>query len=297
MDVGLHVVSFSWPHAPADTGPTLGRIAEAAEQVGITDLSLMDHFFQLEMMGLTAEREMLEGYTTLGFLAAKTARVRLGLLVTGVTYRHPGLLAKMVTTLDVLSGGRAQLGIGAAWYEREHRGLGVPFPPLKERFERLEEALQICLQMWSDDNGPFEGTHYRLAETLNVPQSLQRPHPPILVGGMGEAKTLRLVARYADACNLFSGPGVGEIRHKLEVLRRHCDAEGRDYAAVRKTLLWVGPLPVGHAVDGFLSEMARYAGIGIDTVILMPGGGQPVADVRGLAPVVEPLRELPGPRR
>jgi F420-dependent oxidoreductase-like protein len=217
MDVGLHVVSFSWPHAPADTGPTLGRIAEAAEQVGITDLSLMDHFFQLEMMGLTAEREMLEGYTTLGFLAAKTDRVRLGLLVTGVTYRHPGLLAKIVTTLDVLSGGRAQLGIGAAWNEREHQGLGVPFPSLKERFERLEEALQICLQMWSDDNGPFEGTHYRLAETLNVPQSLQRPHPPILVGGMGETKTLRLVARYADACNLFSGPGVDVVRQKLDV--------------------------------------------------------------------------------
>jgi F420-dependent oxidoreductase-like protein len=296
MDVGLHVVNFSWPHAPATIGPMLGRVAEAAEEVGVTDLSVMDHFFQMEMLG-SAALEMLEGYTTLGFMAAKTARVRLGLLVTGVTYRHPGLLAKIVTTLDVLSGGRAQLGIGAAWYEREHRGLGVPFPSPKERFEQLEEALQICLQMWSADNGPFEGKHYRLAETLNVPQSLQRPHPPILIGGMGERQTLRLVARYADACNLFSGAGVDEIRRKLDVLRRHCDAAGRDEQAIRKTLLWVGLLPLGSAAESFIGDMARYADIGIDTVILMPGRDDPLGDVRGLAPLVERLRELPNPRR
>jgi F420-dependent oxidoreductase-like protein len=292
MDVGLHVVKFSWPAVPGGIAPTLGAIAEAAEQVGINDLSLMDHYFQLDMMGLSPDKEMLEGYTTLGFLAAKTSRVRLGLLVTGVTYRHPGLLVKIVTTLDVVSGGRAQLGIGAAWYEREHTGLGVPFPPLRERFERLEETLQICLQMWSDDNGPFAGKYYRLAETLNVPQSIQRPHPPILIGGMGEQRTLRLVARYADACNLFSMPGVDVIRHKLNVLRGHCEAEGRNYDAIQKTLLWVGPLPLGDAAAGFLEEMHRYADIGIDTVILMPLGDDPVGSVLGLAPMVGRLREL-----
>lgn len=294
MDVGLHVINFSWPGAPASIAPTLGAIAEAAEAAGLTELSVMDHYFQMDMeaMGLTPDKEMLEGYTTLGFLAAKTSNIRLGLLVTGVTYRHPGLLAKIVTTLDILSGGRAQLGIGAAWYEREHAGLGVPFPRLKDRFERLEETLQICLQMWSDDNGPFEGKHYRLAQTLNVPQSIQRPHPPILIGGMGERRTLRLVALYADACNLFSMAGVDGIRHKLEVLRCHCEAEGRDYDTIHKTLLWVGPPARADTTDHFLTEMRQYAALGIQTVILMPGADDPVAEVGGLAPVVKGLREL-----
>jgi F420-dependent oxidoreductase-like protein len=294
MDVGLHVINFSWPGAPANIAPTLGAIAEAAEQAGISDLSVMDHYFQMDMeaIGLRPDQEMLEGYTMLGFLAAKTSNIRLGLLVTGVTYRHPGLLAKIVTTLDVLSRGRAQLGIGAAWYEREHTGLGVPFPPLKERFERLEETLQICLQMWSDDNGPFEGKYYRLAETLNVPQSIQRPHPPILIGGMGERRTLRLVAGYADACNLFSMAGVDGIRHKLEVLRRHCEAEGGDYDTIHKTMLWVGPPFRADATEHFITEMRPYAALGIDSVILMPGADDPVAEVRGLAPVVKALRDL-----
>jgi F420-dependent oxidoreductase-like protein len=294
MDLGLHVINFSWPGAPASIAPTLGAIAKAAEDAGITDLSVMDHYFQMDMeaMGLRPDQEMLEGYTTLGFLAAETSNIRLGLLVTGVTYRHPGLLAKIVTTLDVLSGGRAQLGIGAAWYDREHAGLGVPFPPLKERFERLEEALQICLQMWSDDNGPFEGKHYRLAETLNVPQTIQRPHPPILIGGMGERRTLRLVARYGDACNLFSMAGVDGIRHKLEVLKRHCETEGRDYSTIQKTLLWVGPPVRTDGTEHFLAEMRQYAALGIDAVILMPGADDPVAEVRGLAPVVKGLRAL-----
>ena len=181
----------------------------------------MDHYFQIEVIG-PAQEPMLEGYTTLGFLAAHTSRARLGLLVTGVTYRHPGLLAKIVTTLDVLSGGRAELGIGAAWYDREHAALGVPFPSLSERFERLEETLQIVRQMWSDDDGPYQGTHYRLAETLCSPPPVSRPRPRILIGGMGEKKTLRLVARYADACNIFAfSPEM--IQGKLDVLRRHCD--------------------------------------------------------------------------
>jgi F420-dependent oxidoreductase-like protein len=163
----------------------------------------MDHWFQMEAFA-TSQDPMLEGYTSLGFLAGQTRVMKLSLLVTGVTYRHPGLLAKIVTTLDILSGGRAQLGIGAAWYEREHKGLGVPFPPLSERFERLEEVLQICLQMWSDDDGPYQGRYYELAETICSPRPIQKPRPRILVGGSGERKTLRLVAQYADACNLFA---------------------------------------------------------------------------------------------
>jgi F420-dependent oxidoreductase-like protein len=221
----------------------------------------------------TAEDPMLEGYTSLGFLAGQTTTMTLGLLVTGVTYRHPGLLAKIVTTLDVLSGGRAQLGIGAAWYERENRGLGVPFPPLAERFERLEETLQICLQMWSDDSGPYEGKHYQLAETICSPLPISSPRPRILIGGGGERKTLALVARYADACNLFATSPT-EIAHKLDVLARHCDAEGRDPASIHRTILALSnPLD---DTDGFLKQMAEYAALGIDGVELMPIG-DPVA--------------------
>ena len=195
----------------------------------------MDHWFQMEHFQ-TAFDPMLEGYSVLNFVAAKSERLQLGLLVTGVTYRYPGLLAKIVTTLDVLSGGRAMLGIGAAWYEREHRALGVPYPPVAERFERLEETIQICEQMWSDNDGPYEGKHYQLAETICSPRPLQSPRPPILIGGGGEKKTLRLVAKYADACNLF-GSSTADVSHKLDVLRAHCDAEGRDYDAIEKTII------------------------------------------------------------
>src|SRR5689334_7841148 len=177
----------------------------------------MDHFFQMDGTG-PADQPMLEAYTTLGHVAAVTERMQLGVLVTGVMYRYPGVLAKTVTTLDVLSGGRARLGIGASWYEREQVGLGVPVVPVAERFERLEETLQICLQMWSDDNGPFEGRHYRLAETLSVPAPLSRPRPPIMIGGGGEKKTLLLVARYDDSCNIF-GTSVEDVAHKLDVLK------------------------------------------------------------------------------
>ena len=289
MDVGLHVVSFSWPDAPASTASILGAVAEEAEAGGLHELTLMDHWFQMEAFAPPTE-PMLEGYTSLGFLAARTERMTLGLLVTGVTYRHPGLLAKVVATLDVLSGGRARLGIGAAWYEREHRGLGVPFPPLSERFERLEEALQICLQMWSDDDGPFRGRHYELAETICRPQPLQRPRPPILVGGSGERKTLRLVARYADACNLF-GTSPAEIGRKLDVLRMHCDDEARDYGAITKTILATrNPFD---DTGAFLADMAEYARLGVETVIMMPMGRDPVAWTRRVAgELVGPLAEL-----
>jgi len=233
MKLGLQVPNFTMPGGPPRLGRHLIDIAHAAEDAGFSSFWVMDHFFQIGSVG-SVEMDMLEGYTALAFVAAETKRMRLGTMVTGVTYRHPGILAKTVTTLDVLSGGRAYLGIGAAWNEREHRGLGVPFPPLKERFERLEETLRIVLQMWSGEVRPFEGKHYHLAETLNSPQSLSQPRPPILIGGGGERKTLRLVAQYADACNLFMGPQLG---HKLEVLREHCQSVGRNYDDIEKTTL------------------------------------------------------------
>jgi len=241
----------------------------------------MDHFFQISMVG-PPENAMLEGYSALAFAAAVTERIRLGTMVTGVTYRHPGLLVKTVTTLDVLSGGRAYLGIGAAWNEEEHRGLGVPYPPTAERFERLEEALQIARQMWAGDESPYAGTHYQLERPLNSPQALQRPHPPILIGGGGEKKTLRFVAKYADACNIFE-MGLDGVRHKLEVLQEHCVTEGRDYAEIEKTSLGrltlsrggaEGTMTVGQAVDRF----GALAGIGIDQALFsMPNVADPAA--------------------
>ncbi len=288
MRVGIHNVRFDFPDAPRSIAPTLAATASAAEDVGVAGFTLMDHWFQMEQMA-PATDPMLEGYTTLGFVAAHTRTMTLGLLVTGVTYRHPGLLAKIVATLDVLSSGRAQLGIGAAWYEREHRGLGVPYPPVSERFERLEETLQICRQMWSDDDGPFAGRHYELAETICSPRPISQPRPPIRVGGSGERKTLRLVARYADACNLFAS-NVEEAAHKLDVLRRHCDSEGRDPATVERTILYVRD-PLGD-VDAFVAEMAGYAGLGVTTVDLMPTG-DPVAYVAQVGKEIIPrLAEL-----
>jgi F420-dependent oxidoreductase-like protein len=240
----------------------LAATARAAEEGGADQYTLMDHWFQIPPVG-SPEEPMLEGYTSLGYVAAQTGRIRLGLLVTGVTYRHPGLLAKTVTTLDVLCGGRAQLGLGAAWFEKEHVGLGVPYPPIAERFERLEEAIQICLQMWSEDDGPYEGKHYQLAQTLCSPPPVQQPRPTLMIGGGGERKTLRLVARYADACNLF-GNGLDVVAHKLEVLKAHCEAESRDYGSIEKTILF-GRNPLDD-VDAFLSEMDAMAKLGIEKV-------------------------------
>jgi F420-dependent oxidoreductase-like protein len=234
MRLGLHLPDYTWPSGPAGLAGDLARVAGAAEEAGFDRISVMDHLFQIHTVG-PPEREMLEAYTTLGFLAAHTRRAKLLTLVTGVVYRQPGLLAKIVTTLDVLSGGRAMLGIGAAWNEEEARGLGLFFPPIAERFEHLEDALRVCLRMWSGEDGELVTTHARLARTLNSPPPLTRPHPPILIGGSGERKTLRLVARYAQACNLFPGP---DLEHKLEVLRRHCEAEGRDYDSIEKTVLY-----------------------------------------------------------
>ncbi len=249
MKLGLHLPSFTFPGGPPRLAGDLAAIAAAAERAGFDRVSVMDHFWQIGAVG-PRELEMLEAYTTLGFLAAHTSRVRLLALVTAAVYRHPG----------VLSGGRAMLGIGAAWNEEEATGLGVPFPPLPERFERLEEAIQICLQMWGDDVGPYSGRHYRLGETLNSPGPLSRPHPPILIGGGGEQRTLRLVARYADACNLFAN---ADLAHKLDVLRAHCEAEGRDFDAIEKTVLY--NFDVGEDAKNasqIVDELGRLAELG-----------------------------------
>jgi F420-dependent oxidoreductase-like protein len=266
MRLGLHYWTYSTPPDPTRIADTLAETAKVAEQAGFSTFTVMDHYFQMEHAGSAAE-PMLEAYTTLGHVAALTDRMTLGVLVTGVMYRHPGLLAKIVTTLDVLSGGRARMGIGASWYEREQRGLGVPVVPVAERFERLEETLQICLQMWSDDDGPFAGRHYQLAETLCVPAPISRPHPPIQVGGGGEKKTLLLAARYADACNLF-GSSPDDVAHKLDVLRSHCEDEGRDYDRITKTVLAVRPALAD--VDGFLAAAGEYAALGVTELEVMP---------------------------
>lgn len=249
MKIGLQIPSFTWPGGPAEIARRLADVARTADQAGFASIWVMDHFFQIGMVG-PAEDPMLESYSALNYLAAVTQHARLGTMVTGVIYRHPGLLIKQVTTLDVLSGGRAYLGIGAAWYEREALGLGIGFPPLKERFERLEETLQIAHQMWSSDVGPYQGKHYQLAETLNSPPALSQPHPPILIGGMGEKKTLRLVAKYADACNLFAHGGAEAIRQKLAVLRQHCVDVGRDYNEIEKNSLGT----VNLAMDGLTAQ-------------------------------------------
>lgn len=267
MKLGLQIPYFTWAGGPAELGPKLSEIVRTAEGAGYDSIWVMDHYFQIPMVG-AAELDMLEAYTTLGFIAGQTSRVGLGSLITGVTYRHPGLLIKEATTLDVLSGGRAWLGIGAAWFEREHLGLGVPFPPLRERFERLEEALQIANQMWTDDNnGPYEGKHYQLAETLNVPQALSKPRPRIMIGGGGERKTLRLVAKYADACNI-PGMGADMVRHKLNVLREHCEREGRNYDDIEKTVITVMNVGPDGAMSGQLvDQLGRLSEAGAQTAI------------------------------
>lgn len=282
MKIGLQVPDFNWPGNPDNVGAVLSRIARAADESGFASLWVMDHFFQIEVVG-PAEDPMLEGYTTLGYMAGATSRLRLGTLVTGVNYRDPGFLVKTVSTLDVISGGRAYLGIGAGWFEREARGLGLPFPPLKERFERLEEALQIAKHMWSETTEPYHGTHYQLAEPMNHPQPLSKPHPPILIGGGGEQKTLRLVAKYADACNLFAFLGAEELGRKFDILKQHCEDVGRDYNEIERTVI----APASQDIGEMITMCRSLASIGIQHVILTR-----VPNISDITPVEQIGREV-----
>ncbi|HVD64150.1 MAG TPA: LLM class F420-dependent oxidoreductase [Lapillicoccus sp.] len=281
MKWGLQVSDFTWPDAPRSIGPTFARVARDADQAGMASLWVMDHFFQIRSIG-PSEHEMLEGYSALAYAAGVTERITLGTMVTGVTYRYPGLLIKTVTTLDVLSSGRAWLGIGAAWNEEEHRGLGVPFPSTKERFERLEETLQLAHQMWSGDDSAFEGRHHQLERPLNSPPALSTPHPRILVGGGGEKKTLRLVAQYADACNIFD-MGPDAVRAKYDVIRRHCEAVGRDDDDIEKTVLTRVDF-AKESDDSIVDRVGRLGDVGTQHVIF------------GVARVWEPgsLDRVPG---
>ena len=272
MKMGLQIPSFTWPGGAEQIASTLARIGRAAEESGFSSLWVMDHFFQIEMIGKPDE-PMLEGYSALNFLTAHTKSIRLGVLVTGVIYRYPGILVKTMTTLDVLSGGRTYFGVGAGWYEREAVALGVPFPPLKERFERLEETIQIALQMWSGKSAPYMGKHYRLAETLCSPLPIAKPHPPIMIGGVGEKRTLPLVAKYADACNLYAFEDLVVLRTKLDVLRRHCEAIGRRFEEIERTAIGVIDLRQGGMSAREAIEYCRkISGSGIQHFIVsMPG--------------------------
>lgn len=290
VNIGVQINQFDNPNGDAAIGSTFAQTARAVDDGGFASLWVMDHFFQIPPIG-EAERPMLEAYSTLAYAAAITSRVSLGTLVTGATYRHPGILAKTVSTLDVLSGGRAWLGIGAGWFDREHAALGVPFPSTSQRFERLEETLQIVKQMWSDNDGPYEGTHFQLAETLNQPQVISSPHPRIMIGGGGERKTLRLVAQYADACNLFDG---ADLPHKLDVLRTHCDTLDRDFAAIEKTI-HAGNLVLGdgtngsQTIDSVVAHLRDLADLGIDHVIYGQPGVQGLSLTDGLTAIAEQL--------
>lgn len=293
MKFSITVPRFVYPGGDAAIGYEFAALAREADQAGIDTLWVMDHFFQIPMVGEITE-PMLEGYSALAFAAGNTERLKLGTLVTGGAYRNPGVLVKTVTTLDVLSGGRAWLGIGAGWFEREHEGLGVTFPPTSERFERLEETLQIANQMWSDNDGPFIGKHYQLAETLCQPQPVGHARPPILIGGGGEQKTLKLVARYADACNLFAAPGeegLAMLRHKLDVLQQHCELEGRDFDSIEKTVLGPFPGTIDHpmamAPADFLRFVETLEPLGIDTYI---SAAVDRTSLQALVEAAEPLR-------
>jgi F420-dependent oxidoreductase-like protein len=308
MKLGISVTNFSWQRPPEELGPTIARIARTADDAGIDSIWTMDHFFQIRVTGLPPESPMPEAYSTLAFMAGHTKRIRLGTLVTSIAYRHPGVLVKTATTLDVLTGGRTIFGVGAGapfnvlpgtpqYRNSEVGGLGIPFPSLRERFERLEEVLRIAHQMWSGDERPFEGTHYQLARPLNSPNALQRPHPPILIGGSGERRTLRLVARYADACNLFDIPGAGyqdDLAHKLRVLRRHCEDVGRDYEKIEKTSATrfdPGEDP-RQGARHLLDHLRQLAAAGIDHAIVGPTGPWDDATLDAVAGIVPEVHDI-----
>jgi F420-dependent oxidoreductase-like protein len=284
VKIGLQIPDFTTPGGPATLGSALAGVARTADDAGFEVIAVMDHFFQIGMIG-RPELEMLEAYTTLGYLAAHTSRATLLTIMTGVVYRHPGILMKQVSTLDVLSGGRAMLGIGAAWNDEESRGLGVPFPPPAERLERLEETVQIARRMFDGDDSPYEGKYYQLRRPLNSPVPLHRM--PIMIGGSGERKTLRLVARYGDACNLFPGP---DLAHKLEVLREHCSREGRDYDAITKTCLF--PLDPARPTEDSVGHLRDLGALGIQTVIVNTSNLWEPGRVEQIAELIPAVAEL-----
>ena len=290
----------------ATMGPLLSRLARRADEAGFDSLWTMDHFFQIPITGQPPDAPLLEAYAVLAFLAAQTHRIRLGTMVTCVAYRHPGVLIKAVTSIDVLSGGRVIFGVGAgAPFNElppgrsprnfEAYGLGIPFPPLAERFERLEEVVQIALQMWRGDEAPWQGTHYQLLRPLNSPNTLQHPHPPILIAGSGERKTLRLVARYGDMCNLFDLPGTGfadDLKHKLDVLRSHCEDAGRDYDTIEKTVsTFVEP---DEDRARLLDHLAELAGLGISHAMVSPRQPWDEAALDRVAAMVPDVHAIPG---
>jgi F420-dependent oxidoreductase-like protein len=305
MKLGIGITRFPWP--AEEIGPAVSKIATAADEAGVDSLWVMDHFFQIRLSGLPPESPMPEAYATLAFLGGLTQRIRLGTLVTSVAYRHPGVLVKTVTSLDVLTGGRVIFGVGAGapWniapagpgtaFEAE--GLGIPFPSLAERFERLEEVLQIAHQMWRGDQSPYQGRHYRLVRPLNSPNSVQRPHPPILIGGSGERKTLRLVAQYADACNLFDVQNSqfrDDLEHKLNVLRRHCESLGRDFAAIEKTVTSgfdLGEDPKAGA-GALLDHLRELAAVGIDHVLASPRSAWDEATFEAIASILPEVHAI-----
>ena len=269
MKFGLQINRFDWKGAPDSIGPRLTEIARTAEAAGFDGIWVMDHYYQIDPGLGSKEDPMLEAYSALNFMAGVTEKITLGTMVTGVVYRHPGFLIKQVSTLDVLSGGRAIFGIGAAWYEEEAHGLGLPFPPRSERFERLEEVLQIAKQVWSGNFEAYEGKYYKLDAPINNPQPLSQPHPPILIGGEGEKKTLRMVAQYGDACNLFARNGVEQVTHKLEVLRGHCETLGRDYDEIEKTAIDRFDLSEGGVTPAEVADhIGQFAETGIEYFIL-----------------------------
>jgi F420-dependent oxidoreductase-like protein len=270
LRLSLNVTNYSWPDDALGIRSRLAQLVRVADEAGLDTVWVSDHLIQADPHS-SPDAAMLEAYTTLGFLCAQTTRIRLGTMVTGVTYRPPALLVKAVTTLDVLSGGRAWLGIGAGYHEQEAAAMGLPMPAVAERFERLEETLRLAIQMWSGSDASFEGKHYRLDRPLNQPNSVARPHPPILIGGMGERKTLPLVARYADACNLFDIPDGGQtVRHKLAVLARHCAAVGRPYHEIDKTVST--RLETGEPAESFVKRCADLAALGIEHVVVITSG-------------------------
>jgi F420-dependent oxidoreductase-like protein len=290
MRLSFSITNYSWPAGPAGLATRLGEVVRAADDAGLDTVWVPDHLLQADP-NLPADAEMLEAYTTLGYLAATTRRVRLGTMVTGVTHRPPALLVKAVTTLDVLSDGRAWLGIGAGYLGEEVSAMGLPSPSTAERFDRLEETLRLATQMWAGDRTAFHGAHYRLERPVNNPNSVRRPHPPILVGGMGERRTLRLVAQYADACNLGDIPDGGQtIRHKLEVLARHCDAVGRPYDTIDKTVST--RLEPDERTEAFVKRCAALAALGMQHAIVITNNPWTPETVRVLAAAVPLLRDV-----